>query len=189
MIFDPAGVERFFREVGVASPSEPVDVPGVLAAAARHGWEFVSAGHRDAQVAAEPVIRAARPSQVDEVIALWRAAYDRALGGGPEDRDAVRRLVAGRSLLMAEHGERVVGTVIAAWDGWRANLYRLAVAPEQRRQGLARRLVTAGEARLGARGARRVSALVARDDPAALALWVGAGYRAEPLTGRFIREL
>lgn len=89
---------------------------------------------------------------------------------------------------MAEQGGRIVGTVIAGWDGWRANLYRLAVAPEHRSRGLARRLVAAGEAQLRARGARRASALVARDDPAAVAVWAAAGYREEPLTGRFVRE-
>ncbi len=103
----------------------------------------------------------------------------------------MRRLVeggAGGALLVAEQDGRIVGTVIAGWDGWRANLYAW-LAPKHRRQGLARRLVAVGEAQLRARGVRRASALVARDDPAAVALWAGSGYREEPLTGRFVREL
>ncbi len=39
----------------------------------------------------------------------------------------------------------IVATLIAAWDGWRGNMYRLAVAPELRREGIARTLVEAGE--------------------------------------------
>ncbi len=31
------------------------------------------------------------------------------------------------------------------WDGWRGNMYRLAVDPQHRRLGLARRLVEEGE--------------------------------------------
>ena len=37
--------------------------------------------------------------------------------------------------------DRVVGTVIAGWDGWRAHLYRLAVAPDLRGRGIARQLL------------------------------------------------
>jgi len=191
VLFHPAGVERFFREVGTASPSEPVDVSAVMTSAARHGWEFMSAGAPDLEVV-EPVIRSARASEIDAVLALWQGAYDPAPVREADHGDSVRRLVeggAGGCLLVAEHAGEVIGTVIAGWDGWRANLYRLAVAPEHRRQGLARRLVAAGEAQLRAHGARRASALVARDDPAAVALWAGAGYRDEPLTGRFVREL
>ncbi len=69
VLFHPAGVERFFREVGAAAPSEPVDVPAVLASAARHGWEFISAGTPDVEVAAEPVIRSARASEIGRVTA------------------------------------------------------------------------------------------------------------------------
>ncbi len=192
VLFHPAGVESFFREVGTESPSEPVDVSAVLASAARHGWEFISGGAPDARVAGEPLIRSARASELDEILALWQRAYDPTPASGADDRDAVRRLVqggAGRGLLVAEQSGRIVGTAIAGWDGWRGNLYRLAVAPEHRRQGLARRLVAAGEAQLRARGARRASALVVRDDPTAVAVWTGVGYRDEPLTGRFVREL
>jgi ribosomal protein S18 acetylase RimI-like enzyme len=37
-----------------------------------------------------------------------------------------------------------VGTLVAAWDGWRGNMYRLAVLPEHRRAGIGRELVDAG---------------------------------------------
>ena len=57
------------------------------------------------------------------------------------------------------------------------------------RRPIARRLVAAAEAHLRARGAARVSALVARDDPAALALWAACHYRDEPSTGRFVKAL
>lgn len=136
-------------------------------------------------------ISIARISQVEDVVAVWARAYEHTPSHETDDCDAVRTLItaADGCLLVAEHDGRVIGSVIAAWDGWRANLYRLAVAPEHRRQGVARHLIAAGEARLRARGARRSSALVARDDAAAVALWTGAGYRDEPLTGRFVHEL
>jgi len=190
VLFHPAGLERFFREVGTGSPSAPMDTRATLEAARRHGWEFVAVGPRDPDVADELTIRSARAEEADEILALWARAY----GGArrtPDDHRAVRRLIEGGAgaLLVADRAGVVVGSVIAAWDGWRGNLYRLAVAPEQRRQGIARRLVAAGEEHLRARGARRAGALVWRDDPGALALWRACGYGDEPRTGRHVEEL
>lgn len=41
LIFSPAGIERFFREAGAASPDATADRAAILDAARRHGWEFV----------------------------------------------------------------------------------------------------------------------------------------------------
>ncbi|HZV74499.1 MAG TPA: cupin domain-containing protein [Conexibacter sp.] len=41
VLFSPAGTERFFLEIGTAAPGADVGLAAVLAAAARHGWEFV----------------------------------------------------------------------------------------------------------------------------------------------------
>jgi hypothetical protein len=40
LIFSPAGMESFFREVGAASPEIEIDPRDALASAMRHGWEF-----------------------------------------------------------------------------------------------------------------------------------------------------
>jgi ribosomal protein S18 acetylase RimI-like enzyme len=93
------------------------------------------------------------------------------------------------ALLVAELDGETVGAVIAAWDGWRGNIYRLAVRAEHRRQGLGRLLIEAGETRLRAKGARRVTALVAKDDPAAVGIWEAAGYLYDEPTARYVRNL
>jgi ribosomal protein S18 acetylase RimI-like enzyme len=93
------------------------------------------------------------------------------------------------SLLVAELGERIVGALIATWDGWRGNLYRLAVLSEHRRRGVGLLLVREGERRLLAMGARRISALVGRDDEAAARLWTAAGYDRDELIGRFVKNV
>lgn len=49
-------------------------------------------------------------------------------------------------------------------------------------------LVRAAEEHLRARGARRITALVA-NDPAARALWEAAGYGLDEGMGRFVRNL
>ena len=76
----------------------------------------------------------------------------------------------GEALLVAELEKQVVGSLIAAWDGWRGNMCRLTVHPRWRQHWIARRLVAAGEKRLRALGARRISALVWSEDTPALGL-------------------
>ncbi len=55
-------------------------------------------------------------------------------------------------LLVAEAGERVVGSLIVGWDGWRGFLCRLAVRPDHRRQGYRHQLGQARFVRNLARG-------------------------------------
>jgi ribosomal protein S18 acetylase RimI-like enzyme len=133
-------------------------------------------------------IRAARPADVEAVLALWAGARS-PHASTPDDADAVALVLAQDALLVAERGDRIVGTLIAGWDGWRGSMARLAVAPEARRQGLARRLVAEGERRLRERGARRVNALVDASDDGVRAMWETLGYDADGATARFVRNL
>jgi ribosomal protein S18 acetylase RimI-like enzyme len=91
-------------------------------------------------------------------------------------------------LFVAVDGESVVGSVIGGCDGWRGNIYRLAVAPEHRRRGLARALVREVEAWLVERGARRISALVEGDHPWAVGFW-NSIYPREPGVVRYVKNV
>lgn len=41
VLFSPAGIEDFFLETGASAPDVETDLAAALAAAGRHGWEFV----------------------------------------------------------------------------------------------------------------------------------------------------
>ena len=105
--------------------------------------------------------------------------------------DSLRRLYGddSQALLIAEEDGEVIGTLIAAWNGWRGSLYRLAVHPRYRRRGLATRLVREGERHLRYRGAVRIDAIVAEDDPAAVGFWSATGYARQHERARFVRNL
>lgn len=137
----------------------------------------------------DPSICAATEHDLDAVLSLWRAAGS--LPTVSDNREGLLGLLAADSgaLLIAAGDGAVLGTLIAAWDGWRGNLYRLAVHPRRRRQGLALALVREGERRLRSRGAVRLSAIVAEEDPVALAFWRAAGYDRQPDRVRFVRHL
>jgi ribosomal protein S18 acetylase RimI-like enzyme len=136
-------------------------------------------------------VRACRPGDVPAVLGLWGLA--RSEHATTSDRaEDIERLIAQTPsvLLVAESDEReIVGALIVGWDGWRGNMYRLAVHPNHRRRGVARRLLDAGEEHLRGLGARRVTALVAHDDDAAGAFWDSAGYPVDPDIGRRVRNL
>jgi ribosomal protein S18 acetylase RimI-like enzyme len=83
----------------------------------------------------------------------------------------------------------VVGSIIAKWDGWRGNMYRLAVLPDYRRLGVARALVEEGERCLRDQGCRRVSAIVMREHEWAVGFWVAASYTNDERMFRFVRNL
>lgn len=125
-----------------------------------------------------------------EVLALWGRARSRH-ASSPDRIEAVERLVADSpaALLVAEREGEIVGAVIAAWDGWRGNMYRLAVRDECRREGIGIALTRAGEEYLRRRGARRVTALVAFEDEAAAGFWESAGYPLDHEIGRRVRNL
>jgi ribosomal protein S18 acetylase RimI-like enzyme len=139
---------------------------------------------------AEIKVRPARAPDAAAVLELWSQA--RSGHASTADRvEDVERLVADSTaaLLVAEWRGELVGALIAAWDGWRGNMYRLAVAAGHRREGIGIALTRAGEDYLRGCGAKRVTALVAHDDEVAGRFWDSAGYPVDREIGRRVRNL
>jgi len=139
---------------------------------------------------ADAVIRPARSEEVEQVLGLWREAET--TPSITDTREEVLKLLAEPAavLLVAEADGRVVGTVIGGWDGWRGNIYRLAVAPGYRRRGLARLLVAEADRSLHRMGARRITALVEGDHPWATDFWdslATSGYRYDEGMRRYVK--
>jgi ribosomal protein S18 acetylase RimI-like enzyme len=140
----------------------------------------------------EPHIRRVREDEVDAVLRMWRAAGVTP----PSVSDSVESLTClirepAALLLVATIDNRVIGSVIGGWDGWRGNLYRLAVAPEYRRRGIARRLVAEISSELFAKGATRLSALVEHEHQWAMDFWDSLsdlGYARDPKFARYIAD-
>ena len=121
-------------------------------------------------------IRPARPDEVAGMPDLWAA-----MGLGIRSTDtggSIDALLASDpgSVLVAEEDGADVGTLIAGWDGWRGNMYRLGVLPEYRRRGIATALVHEGERHLRERGAARVVAAVGEENQRAIEFWEAVGY-------------
>jgi ribosomal protein S18 acetylase RimI-like enzyme len=132
----------------------------------------------------------AAPGDVPELLALWAVAAEN--DSRPTDTDQAVRTLLERdpeACLIARQGDRIVGTLIAGWDGWRAHLYRLAVHPDMRRRGIAQALLDAGEARLRSLGATRLDAMVLGGNELGQALWQSSGYTRQAEWRRWIKPV
>lgn len=135
-------------------------------------------------------VRAATNDDIPAVLALWSEATVEP--SATDDADGVVALLATdpASLLLAVEADgTIIGTVIASWDGWRGAMYRLAVLPASRRQGIARRLVEDGERRLRAKGARRFHLIVLSEEAPAQAFWAAVGYEQQEGRLRYVKTL
>ena len=115
--------------------------------------------------------------------AIW--AVTEGMGNSPGDspEDLGRLLDRNPGLcFVAVDGETIVGTILAGQDGRRAYLYRLAVLPKYRRQGLAAELVRRSLAGIEATGIVRCLALVQEDNPGGRVFW-------ESMRGKLRTEL
>ena len=136
----------------------------------------------------ELIVRECHEDDAEAVLELWQQAE--ATVSVTDTIEDIRCIVRcpTASALVAESNGRIIGSVLGSFDGWRWNIYRLAVLPEFRRQGVARRLLVQLEKWLLDQGAKRVTALVEKDHPWATGFWDAAGYTPEPLDVRYVRN-
>jgi ribosomal protein S18 acetylase RimI-like enzyme len=147
-------------------------------------------------------LRAGQPEEAEELLAFWVEA-----GAEPTHTDTRESLCVlmehdPAALIMAEENGAIVGSVIAAWDGWRGSVYRLVVSRSHRRRGLGRQLLRAAEERLSSAGALRAQAIVVEnevvenevveneavgDEAVALSFWRASGWQQQVRRLRFVK--
>ncbi|WP_394685408.1 GNAT family acetyltransferase [uncultured Microbacterium sp.] len=112
----------------------------------------------------------------DAVVALWEQAGLTRPWNDPRV-DIRRKLTVQPELfLVAFDADRVVGSVMAGYDGHRGWLYYLATAASHRGQGIGRALVAEAERLLEAMGCPKVQLMVRPDNTGARGFYDELGY-------------
>ncbi|TDA43983.1 GNAT family acetyltransferase [Burkholderia pyrrocinia] len=130
-------------------------------------------------------IRPFERADTDAVLAVWRDAfpqYDEA--GAPPHRDPLRSIelklaTQPELFFVATSGARIVGTLMAGFDGHRGWLYSFGVANDARRLGVGRALFAHAESALAARGCMKINLPVLPGNDDACRFYAALGYRVE----------
>jgi len=124
-------------------------------------------------------------------IALW-AACGLTRPWNPPDTDFDRAVGGPTSAVLGvvEPDGTVVATAMVGHDGHRGWVYYLAVAPNRRRSGLGRCLMTAAEQWLGDAGVPKVQLMVRTGNEAVQAFYARLGYAEQDtvVLGRWLRD-
>ena len=128
----------------------------------------------------EAEIRSFQPDDQADVIALWDSVFpEGAAWNRAEDVIARKRAVQPDLFFVAVKQDRVLGTIIAGFDGVRGWIHKLAIHPDFRRQGLASRLMQRAEDGLKSIGCAKVNLQVRASNSTVTAFYEALGYDIE----------
>jgi ribosomal protein S18 acetylase RimI-like enzyme len=132
------------------------------------------------------VVRPFDRADTEAVLALWRDAFPEYGDPSAPHRDPLRAIeqkcaTQPELFFVSTLQGRVVGTVMAGYDGHRGWLYSLGVDRHLRRAGVGRALVAHAEAALGALGCLKVNLQVLSDNADACRFYATLDYRVEEL--------
>lgn len=124
-----------------------------------------------------------RPFQAKDragVIALWDLVFP----GGTDWNDAeatidLKQTIQSDLFFVALSGDRLIGTILAGFDGVRGWVHRVAVLENYRRQGIAAQLMARAEAGLKAIGCPKLNLQVRASNPDVVAFYQALGYDVE----------
>ena len=126
-----------------------------------------------------PIIRPYRESDETAVIALWQAC-DLVRPWNDPRKDIARKLQVNREwFLVAERETRIVGSVMAGYEGHRGWINYLAVDPAAQRCGLGRALMAEAERLLRAAGCPKINLQVRSTNAAVLAFYRRLGFAVD----------
>jgi len=139
-------------------------------------------------------IRLVTMNDTDALVTFWRLVFPEYGDPTRPHRDpranVERKLAFGDGLFwLAELEGRIVGTIMAGYDGHRGWIYSLGVHPEVRRSGAGRALLGQAERALSALGCPKVNLQVFSGNIGAQGFWRSVGYEQDEVVslGKHLR--
>lgn len=122
-------------------------------------------------------IREMQESDYGEVSAMWQVTSKRALSKSDGREEICRYLKRNEGLsVVAEEDGKIIGAVLVGHDGRRGFLHHMAVLPQYRRHGVARRMAQAALEGLNREGIDKTHIFVFSDNQAGQAFWSSMGF-------------
>ena len=116
----------------------------------------------------------------DAVVELWNEVFpDDPPWNAPAGMIRRKKQVNDDLFWVAEAGGRVVGTILAGFDGIRGWIYHLGVQSSMRRYGIASQLMLTAERRLEGLGCVKINLQIRIDNTAVKAFYEKLGYSVE----------
>ncbi|MFA6547005.1 MAG: GNAT family acetyltransferase [Limisphaerales bacterium] len=116
-----------------------------------------------------------------QVIGLWKTVFGYDAAHNEPSLVIDQKLAVKDDLMfVALDGCKVVGTIMAGYDGHRGWLYSLAVLPEHRHAGIGSVLVRHAEMALLSRGCLKINLQVMEANSQTVAFYETLGYKVEP---------
>lgn len=116
----------------------------------------------------------------DQVVTLWQNVF------GYEADHNLPTLVIDKKraadddlFFVAQANDKVVGTVMAGYDGHRGWIYSMAVSPEYRKQGLGSQLLSLAETKLSEIGCIKINLQIMEENQAVENFYLSNGYHTE----------
>lgn len=119
--------------------------------------------------------------EADAAAILWAEAGLIRAWNDPHADIAAALACPTSTVLAARDGDRIVGTVMAGYDGHRGWLYYVAVAGDKRGAGLGRSLVEAAEQWLSGHGAHVIRLMVRAENEAVAGFYRSLGYEGSDM--------
>lgn len=124
------------------------------------------------------IIRKMTLKDYEAVYGLWLSCEGMGLNSVDDSRDGIEKFLRRNpdTCFVAEYEDKIVGAVIAGSDGRRGYIYHTAVSPEQRRQGIASKLVEAVMSALEEIGIAKAALVVFDRNADGNAFWEKSGF-------------
>jgi ribosomal protein S18 acetylase RimI-like enzyme len=124
-------------------------------------------------------IRRYRPGDQEAVVKLWEACQLVVPQNDPLKDIRTKIQFQADLLLVAIAEDRLVGTVMAGYEGHRGWINYLAVAPDQRRRGIAKKMMASAENKLRALGCQKINLQVRRTNTTVINFYRTIGFRED----------
>lgn len=125
-------------------------------------------------------IRSYSDDRFEGVKALWQGAFPNDPPWNAAELAIPAKLAVQRELfLIALHDDKVIGSIMAGYDGHRGWLYAVAVLNAYGRRGIGTALVGEAERRLRERGCDKINLQVRTSNAAVIGFYERLGYMTE----------